>query len=88
MLKEEREELLAAGISLKDLYEFSEVNIMRAALDMPLLKKGKVKCMGNLCGEEFLTLDIVGNRLCPKCKNRSQDNVYNDFQDAYSVIGV
>lgn len=72
---------------LKELTEFRDINRMRKALGMILLKKGLIKCVGS-CEEHFLSFDTVGNRMCPSCRTNPRDNTYNNFQDAYAIVGA
>lgn len=71
----------------KENAEFTAVNLMRRELGMPLLQKGWVKCISD-CGDDFFTFDKKGNRMCDVCKSKPRSNSYQDFDDAYSIVGA
>jgi len=71
----------------KELQEFKDINRMRETLGMVILKKGIIKC-GGRCDEEFLSFDTAGNRLCPACRTNPRENTYNNFHDAYAIVGA
>jgi len=71
----------------KENQEFESVNFMRRELGMPLLEKGWVTCISD-CKDEFFTFDKKGNRMCEACKAKPRGNAYQDFDDAYSIVGA
>jgi len=71
----------------KENVEFESINFMRECLEMPLLEKGWVKCIGG-CSDEFYSFDKKGNRMCECCKTKPRNNTYNNFEDAYALVGV
>ena len=71
----------------KEKVEFDSINFMRRELELPLLKKGWVKCISG-CGDEFFTFDAKGNRMCDLCRTKPRNNTYHDYQDAYTIGGA
>ena len=80
---------LGEGEDLKksDLRDFSTINRMREELEMPILIKSWVECIGG-CGDEFFSYDARGNRICENCKSKPKNHIHQDFTDAYSVVGA
>jgi len=71
----------------KENCEFESINLMRECLGMTLLEKGWVKCISD-CGDEVYSFDKKGNRMCEFCKTKPRNNTYNNFDDAYSIVGA
>ncbi len=71
----------------KESAEFKSINFMREALNMPLLEKGWVRCISD-CGDDFFSFDVKGNRMCEVCKCKPRVNSFQDFNDAYSIVGA
>jgi len=71
----------------KESAEFEAINFMREGLGILLLEKGWVTCISG-CGAEFFTFDKKGNRMCDSCKSKPRHNTYQDFDDAYSIVGA
>ena len=72
---------------IRENKEFNSINLMRRALEMTLLKKGWVTCV-SCCSLKFFTFNTIGNHICEICKGKPRSNSYQDFDDAYSVVGV
>ena len=55
-----------------------EINALRKELGLPLIVKGKKKCLG--CDKEFESWDVKKVRYCNRCRNRiEQEGEFVDF---------